>query len=102
MALQRTIHTTPDPLPWRPRMAAGALALAALLLTTISIADKAVLKSDEDSLVMRCERMSGVVGRNLVSQGMTSDSASWRRQKQLAFRACIDDYAAFERLISTQ
>jgi hypothetical protein len=81
---------------------AAVFAVTALTFVGAFVADKAALRSNDDSLVIRCERLSGVVGRNVVEHGLAADSADWRRQKQLSFRACIDDYAAFERLIAAQ
>ena len=81
-------------------LATAIFAVSALVIVGTLVAGKAALSTDGDNLVTHCERLSNVVGRNLVEQGIAADTADWRRRKQQAFRACIDDHAAFEHLIS--
>jgi hypothetical protein len=78
------------------------VAVSALCLVAAVVADNAARRADGGSLVTHCERLSNVVGRNLVEQGIAAGTADWRRKKQQAFRACVDDRAAFEHLISAE
>jgi hypothetical protein len=102
------IHSTIDPTLEAPsqtpqhQMGAWVFALGLTLLAAGFIAEKAPPRSTSESLVLRCDQVSGQVGRSLVEQGIAANSAEIRRQKQLAFRACVDDYDAFKRLSGTE
>lgn len=76
------------------------MAVSAMMIVGVLLTGNGALSTDGDNLVMHCERLSNVVGRNLVEHGIAANTADWRRGKQQAFRACIDDHAAFDHLIS--
>jgi hypothetical protein len=85
--------------PMRPRqMSTAIFALGLMLMGAGYIAAKKPAQGISENLVARCEALSGQLGRSLVEQGIAANSAELRRQKQLAFRTCLDDYEAFKRL----
>jgi hypothetical protein len=103
MQIQASVRSGPRPPTTPHRFAATAvIAFAAVALAAAFFADRIAVRTAGDSVVLRCDRLSAMVGRNLAERGIAADSADWRRQKQLAFRACLDDPSAFEKLISAQ
>jgi hypothetical protein len=89
--------------PVRQRQVTTVLvALGLMLMAAGYITESASVVGNNENLVIRCDRISGQVGRSLVEQGIATDSAALRRQKQLAFRACVDDYDAFQRLTGAE
>ncbi len=103
MMIQSTLERTPKAPELAPRqqIGTGVFVLALLLLTAGYTLVTTPSKSIGVSLVVRCESISAQVGRTLVEQGIAADSPELRRQKQLAFRTCVDDYDAFKRLAGT-
>jgi len=79
--------------------AAGVLAMGLGLFVVAASSSQSGAPPSVD-LVTRCDRLAGIVGERLAAAGTPAASAEWRRQRQTAFRACIDDYAAFSRLIA--
>jgi hypothetical protein len=104
MMIESTLQRPPHaPAALRQRqLSAVVVALSLILMAAGYIAERSPSMGNSENLVMRCDRISGQVGRNLVEQGIAADSAALRHQKQLAFRACVGDYDAFKRLTSAE
>jgi hypothetical protein len=106
MMIESTIQRPPQapapmPLPQR-QMSTVIVALGLMLIAAGYITENTPAQSHSENLVVRCDRISGQVGRSLVEQGIAANSAELRRQKQLAFRTCVDDYDAFKRLAGAE
>jgi hypothetical protein len=86
----------------QPLLTFSLLVLGLALLGAGYAGQRQPLVKVSDSLVMRCEHLSGQVGLKLLDHGVVADSPEFRRQKQHAFGACLDDYDAFTRLVAAE
>src|SRR5450631_3841995 len=72
-------------------MTIGVVAVTGLVLTiSVSVMSQTQDAVDEGP-VARCDRLAGVVVQQMVAEGIAAESTKVRRQREQAFRSCLDD-----------
>lgn len=82
---------------------ASALAIAgALALATSSSGSRRHAANDAESAVVQCDRLARAFTIEHFANTLDRRSAQWRREREAAFRTCLDDPRAFERQHATR
>ena len=80
-------------------LAIAAAGMTGLILTVSVSAVSRGGDTAEEGAVVRCDRLAAVVVQSSTGK---ADSVALRRQYEQAFRACLDDVAAFQRLVGSR